>query len=226
MIDYLIDLALIFKENNAYIFDNGPESFCYHINGDIVLTDDDLEVTEKIGSFQATIVNAEASVLERNSLFYLFDHDAEIYRYFESLYGAGDEIFTADVQAACGEFCLFSPNLLVIDDLVVNPDHRGHGVELLALRTLMQRLGMGVNLVALAPFFSHSDSVIRTDATEQTNLALGQVDVPEFKVRSRIQAYFGRLGFKRVPGSDIMVRSLEHPLPPVESLLPTAGVVD
>jgi len=223
MIDYPMDLALQFKENDAYVFDDGPASYCYRRYGDI---DDDCVVTEKIGSFEATIVNAEASLLERNSLHYLFDHDASIYEYFENLYDPGDEIFSADVLLACGEFFNSSQNLLIIDDLVVNPEHRGHGVGLLVLRTLMQRLGIGVGLVALAPFPDKSDSINRAEATVPTTLFLDQFNLLEFEATSKIQAYFGRLGFKRLPGSDIMVRSLEDPLPPVKSLLPTSGVFE
>lgn len=73
--NYAIDLMLLFDEDQVYVGNHGPSSFCYGYQGELALSDEDGEVTEKIGTFYATVVNAEASLLERNSLFYLFDHD-------------------------------------------------------------------------------------------------------------------------------------------------------
>jgi GNAT superfamily N-acetyltransferase len=220
MNNYAIDLMLVFNEDQVYVGDNGPSSFCYVYDGELALSDEVGEVSENIGTFSATVVNAEASVLERHSLSYLFDHDASIYEYFESLFDPEEEVFNVSVEKAVDGFCILSRNLLIIDSLVVNPEHRGHGVGLVALRALMERLGIGVDIVAMRVAPRQYDSRWRYDLPTRSCLGLDRFDLNQSKATSKLKKHFSRLGFKRLPGNDIMVRSLELPLPPIDSLQP------
>jgi GNAT superfamily N-acetyltransferase len=222
MNDYVIDLTLLFNEDPAYVGINGPSSFCYRHYGELVLSDEARKVKEKIGTFAATVVNAEASLIEGNSLVYLFDHDASLFEYFEDLFDPKDELFKMRVEKAVNDSCLLSRNLLIIDDLVVYPEHRGQGVGLVALRALMERLGIGASVVAIKAIPSQFNDGCRDDVAARTRLGLDRFGMSQSKATSKLREHFSRLGFTRLRGNDIMVRSLEVPLPPVESLLTTA----
>jgi GNAT superfamily N-acetyltransferase len=222
MNDYAIDLMLLFNDGQVFAGDNGPSSFCYRYQGKLALSDEDGDVTEIIGTFSATVVNAEASLLERNSLFYLYDNVTSIFEYYLTLFDPEDELFKASVEKAVDDFCILSRNLLIIDSLVVNPEHRGHGVGLVALRALMERLGIGVSVVAMKVSPLQFDDRWRIDVPTRTSLGLDQFNLTQSRATSKLRKHFSRLGFKLVPGNDIMVRSLEVPLPPIDSLRPTA----
>lgn len=213
--NYLTDMALLFEEAFQIIDDREPTRFLFEHEGKIVLTDDDARPSETIGSFSAIVIDAQSAMVEREDLFHVFDsHSDTAIGYFEDLYESeGGEFKEKVARAAYGEGFTWNPNLLILDRLVVSPAHRGHGVGLLALRDIIHRLRAGMGLIAMKPFPLQFEARHQDDAEESARLGLNLFKITEARATAKLRRYYGRLGFKQVPRSKYMVRSVEDPLP-------------
>lgn len=146
-------IGLRFKET-IYSADNDePTRFSHVWAGAVTLFQEDEEEDVEIGSFEAIYVDVEGAVSEKDSVFDVFDSRQETIGYYEDLYEHGMVNFKPSIiKAACGDDYLWSPNLLVLDRLIIAPEFRGKGRGLVALRGLMQILRPGAGLVAMKPF--------------------------------------------------------------------------
>lgn len=219
MTDYSFDLMLVFTEERLFADDTEPTRFVSNCYGDIMLmTDGNSEITRQIGSFSTCIVNLQDAIAEGESLLRVFDFDVITQEMFQELYALDGRRFKRKVlNAACANNCALNPNLLIVDRLFVDPEHRGYDVGSLALRALIRRLRIGVDLVAIKAFPLQFDSRLRDDPDTCTRLGLDRFSQTQSLATAKLRKYCKRLGFKRVPGSDVMVRSHLAPLPGASS---------
>lgn len=56
------------------------------------------------------------------------------------------------------------------------------------------------------------------DAERRKRLGLDNSKLPQQKATAKLKKYYGRLGFRSVPRTEYMVRSVELPLPSAASL--------
>lgn len=139
MRDYQTGLLLHFDDDYQFAADDEPSKFLFESHGKLVMTDDDDNETE-IGVFSAMVVDVQSAIVEHGSVFDVFDSHSTSIGYFNDLYDQGSGDFKAQVvKVAYGEDYLWNPNLLILDRLIVYPEHRSHGVGLLALRALILR---------------------------------------------------------------------------------------
>lgn len=224
--DYLQDTALVFEAAFQMIDDRGPSSFLLEHDGKIVLTDDEAWPSETIGSFSAIVVDVQSAMAEGEDLFHVFDSNSVAIGYFEDLYEPDDGEFKEKVARAASsrEGFVWNPSLLILDRLIIDPVHRGHCVGLLALREIIQRLRIGIGLIAMKPFPLQFETRHRDDAEESARLGLNLFKITEARATTKLRQYYARLGFRQVPGSDYMVRSAEEPLPSAAALSSDFGV--
>lgn len=220
MQDYRNSLLLHFDDDYRFAAEEEPSRFLFETGGKLVITDDDNEI--ELGAFSAMVVDVQSAIVEHESVFDVFDSHSTSITYFQELYDHGSGDFKPRVlKVAYGDnYYLWNPNLLILDRLIVYPEHRGHGVGLLALRALIQRLRVGVGLIAMKPFPLQYEAKFldESDADERKRLGLEDFKLPQPKATAKLKKYYGRLGFKTVPRTEYMVRSVELPLPPEASL--------
>lgn len=200
--------------------DYEPSRFLFTSSGQIVLTDFE-EVANEIGTFTVLVVDARSAMIERESVFDVFDSDGTCVDYYQTLYDMKEGDFKPRVtKLAFGDEYLWNPNLLILDRLVVYQEYRGHGYGLLALRALIHRFRTSVGLIAMKPFPLQFESIFSggDHADEARALGLNAFSAPSEKATERLRRYYARLGFVRLPRTEYMVRSPDLPLPSAESL--------
>jgi len=220
MQDYRTSLLLHFEDDYQFAADDEPSRFLFETSGKLVITDDGDNETE-LGVFSAMVVDVQSAIVEHESVFDVFDSHSTSITYFQALYDYDSGDFKPQVvTVAYGDDYLWNPNLLILDRLIVYPEHRGHGVGLLALRALIQRLRIGVGLIAMKPYPLQYEAKFldESDADERKRLGLDDFKLPQPKATAKLKKYYGRLGFKAVPRTEYMVRSIELPLPSADSL--------
>lgn len=223
MRDAQTSLMLHFDGAYQLAADDEPSRFLFEAGGKLVLTDDDDNKTE-VGVFSAMTVDVQAAIVERESVFDIFDSDSTSIGYFDALYDHDSCDFKPEVvNVAYGDDYLWNPNLLILDRLAVYPEHRGHGIGLLALRALIHRLRVGVGLIAMKPYPLQFEARLldESDLNKGKRLGLDGFKLSQQKATAKLKKYYSRLGFKAVPRTEYMVRSVELPLPSVTSLRPS-----
>jgi GNAT superfamily N-acetyltransferase len=214
MRNHSLDLVLRFDAERVYVDHQEPARYVIEHSGVLDLVDEDDEVVETIGSFSAIVVDAIAALVDKESPFDVFDSYSITFGFFENLYESNGGDFKEKVIKTVGEDnFLWNPNLLILNRLVVTPEHRGHGIGLLALRTLIQRFGIGVGVVAMKPFPLQFEAASLDDPKTCARLGFDQFNLTQSKATAKLRKYYGRLGFKKVPGSEMMIRGLDVPLP-------------
>jgi hypothetical protein len=92
-------LVLKFAEEQRLAADEEPSRFLFELRGKLVLVDMDEHKTE-IGIFSATIVDARSAMIERESVFDVFDSESTTIDYYGALYDQKTGDFKPNVVKA------------------------------------------------------------------------------------------------------------------------------
>lgn len=215
-------LTLRFDGDELTLDDEEPSRFLFEYSGTIVQNDYSGQKVGEIGTFSAFVVDAMAAVSERESLLDVFDTKETTVNYFGDLYESDDGDFKPKVvNAAFDGDPWWNPNILILDRLIIYPEHRGRGLGLQVLRAMIHRLRTGVGLIAMKPYPLQFEArhLEAPDSDESKRLGLDKFSLPQQKATAKLKKYYGKLGFKAVPRTEYMVRSPEIPLPDPDSLL-------
>jgi GNAT superfamily N-acetyltransferase len=120
---------------------------------------------------------------------------------FDAKSSTMSEIYTAiymdedaTVRRAIGQQVYKS--ILVLDELKISPSHRGQGLGSHVMQRVMDVLGRRSGIIAVKPFPIEFDRS-RTEGSLR--------DSPEYiKELKRVERFYRRLGFRRVPKTQIM----------------------
>lgn len=201
--------------------DDEPSRFVHGWSGKLTLYDDAADKERPIGTFNAIYIDVEGAVAERESVADVFDSTQVTLGYFEDLYDYDELTFRQEItDAACPGGHLWSPNLLILDRLIIEPKWRGKGRGLVALRGLIQLLRPGAGLIAMKPFPLQNEAhfMDADGASERKRLRLDDFPSRHRVATAALCRYYGRLGFKRVPKTDYMVCDPDQRLPSVDEL--------
>lgn len=113
------------------------------------------------------------------------------------------------IEALQEYFDIYSSDLLVLDRIEVQPEHRGQGYDLPATCGLIDAFGPDCGLVAMKPFPLQSENKVN-----EGNLA-------EFKAaQKKLGQYWSRVGFQPVPGSpELLALSTAYKQPSFAQML-------
>ncbi len=212
-------VSLNFDEREVLADDNEPSRFIHHHVGELRCWSDREEDTT-IGWFKAIYLDLDGAVEEQEPIFEVFDSQSTTLDYFNALYGTEGR-FERAMDMAYGAFSwLWAPNLLILDRLEVLPAHRGKGIGLIALTGLIRALRPGAGLVAMKPFPLQCESrPNESNEVQRWNaLALDSLPKDYYRAVAALRRYYKRLGFKRLPGTDLMIRAAQTKLPDVRVL--------
>jgi len=94
-------------------------------------------------------------------------------------------------------------DLLVINEIELNKDHRGRGVGLQVVSRTIDLFGQSCGMAALCPWPTEIDDPKNEELTRMAHRKLAK--------------YSERLGFKNLMGTDVWVRSLVHEISRTEN---------
>lgn len=198
-------LLLDFHASGVDIGSPEPSRFVHDYSGEVRLMDDDGAET-CIGCFEAIVVDVEGAIREGQSVADVFDVSQSTLRTYEALYGYPRFTPRTAVRNLLGRWPAPNPNLLQIERLVLWQAYQGRGIGLHVINGLIQRLGMGVGVVAMLPFPLQFEGASDGADREVLRAALTNFEVSERAAFRKLRSHYGRLGFVRVPRTDMMVR--------------------
>lgn len=205
-------------DQHVFVDDDEPSRFVTHVKGLIhELADDDESIV--LGEFSVILVDVEAAVTEDESVFDVFDSDSRTIDYYGLYLGSLE--FKSKVVRAIGGSPRWAPNLLILDRLAVLPEHRGSNIGLRVLRCLRVRFSSMCGLIVMKPFPLQFEGGIPAENAEKEKfrkLRLDQFPADFDKSLRKLRAYYRRLGFARVPGTDYMAADPEQRAPSLKEM--------
>jgi GNAT superfamily N-acetyltransferase len=212
-------ISLLFDEWKGFGLCEEPDMYCRPYVGRVAIYDG-IELDVPIGMFEAVFIDFEGAVTEGLDPFDVFDNSATTVGYFELLYDLGDAGIKASVmKIACGpDDYIWSPNLLIIQRLIIEPKFRGNGLGLAAMRALILNLRGGAGLVAIKPFPLQFEGGRDRRREEFVRLGYDTLSKNERAATAKLRRLYRKLGFKLVPKTPYMVLDVQDPMPSISEL--------
>lgn len=215
-----LGVSLKFDEQLIYVEGDEPGRFVQHFTGEVQVWNQNVDDL-RAGWFRAIFMDIVSTIDEDYSVFDMFDYDATTFDYYSDLYEANGEVRGNVMHLIYGRHgWKWAPNLLILDRLEILPEHRGKGIGLIALWGLIRWAGVGAGIVAMKPFPLQCEPKPDNETwrARWNALQLDALPKDHDEAAAKLRRYYKRLGFKLLPGSDIMVRSALTELPALTSL--------
>jgi len=178
------------------------DNFVHHLDGKIVLLDTSGDLLAEIGEFGVYLVDTDGMLQQDVSIYQAYDTSQETFDYFEDLVDLETQwdfkIEVLEALDCVGD--VLPSGLLIVNELWIEAPYRGKDFGLLALKCIIQRFRMGVGIVAMRPLPLQFAEGLKPEYREEFSVYKGSPRACLMKVR----AHFGRLGFKLVPGTEVM----------------------
>lgn len=135
--------------------------------------------------------------------FDLFDIRGETEPFYSALIDHETGYFKSDVETIIGDYIL-GLNVLIIDRLEILPEFRGKNIGSACLRRCIQQYARDCGVVALKCFPLQFEAM-KDDPAWRRKMKFGRLSKDFERSLARLKKYYGALGFKALPGDDIMV---------------------
>ena len=192
---------------------NAIEAYFTRIEGELLCyasSGDELEV--HAGLLELYVIDIAGALGRGHELCDLFDQSQEAFECYELLFdpatGELREKFLDEFEDASGM------NILLLHRLEILPAFRNHRLGLKAINRALDLFGYGCGyamLKAMPLQFEARDSAEREQWYTEMQMAGFASD--EVASRSRLQAYYARLGFRSIAGAPWMALNLDYERP-------------
>ncbi len=198
---------------DRYVQPSEPEEYVLGIDGKIVLVGED-ESEVVAGTLQVLLVLIEVAREHGFAAFDVLDSLTDSSHYLELIDDGGD---WHDVVRE--KFVdLLSSNLLIINQVKVEPKYRGKGLGILAVKTAIDCFSQGCGLVALKPFPLQFTSWQSPDWKPELPLGKGLSKAQAFRSALRkVEKHWARLGFRRIGKTEIWGLCPAHRQPSLDA---------
>jgi hypothetical protein len=181
--------------------DHDVENYCVHIFGTVIVTvsnDDDLLAESRdlaVGSVVATLFKIGQARNNRIDALNVLDSDSQDSAECMALFDKHGYLLNSVLDALSLSTSL--PDVLLVERIVIAPEHRGRDLGLHAMHALINTFGNGEVLVVCKPFPIPADN--------ESDLDDAAIRVGQRKLR----AYWSRAGFTRFRKQELYMRSGE-----------------
>lgn len=207
-------------EHILLVDDEEPSRYVKFIEGKVCKFVEMGEDAE-IGQFSVIVVDVARAISDEDSVLDVFDTSQKTIDYLD-LYRRGcGYMFKDKVVRAMKSYDKWEPNMLILDRLELLPEHRGQGLGLRVLRWLELQFSMGCGIVAMKPFPLQFEGGPPAEKKDDENFIRARLDLFDDRqdvATKKLQKYYGRLGFAKVPGTPFMVADPMRSLPTLEAL--------
>jgi GNAT superfamily N-acetyltransferase len=156
------------------------------------------------GRVRLFYLNIGAAYDTNVSVFDLFDIRAETEPFYPALIDHETEDFKSDLTGILGEY-ICGLNVLIVDRIEILPEFRGKNIGRECLRRCLQHYGHGCGVVALKCFPLQFECAGIGEAAWRRKMQFGKLSKDRKRSLAKLRKYYGSLGFKALPGDDIMV---------------------
>jgi hypothetical protein len=173
-----------------------------------------------VGKFVCQFVNVHSALDDGVNIKSVFESGSnEVAEYYPALYGNGGEqrpFFTSDKWE--GDW-VDGANLLIVSKLGILPKYRKKGYGLIVLKSLESRIATLHSVVGLNPIpLQYSPDIDNDPWKQELELHELPMDRKEYH-RKKLETYFAKLRFVKIPKTDVMLISTAMRLPSYEDLL-------
>lgn len=212
--DYWFELilgerVLMLKTDNEW----SEDDFYQHYEAKLMATPHDGETLPPVeaGKLSFYILRVNQAITNGENLFSCFDSiSGDVLSCWEALYQSRGYDLKPSVQKLLD--WPMSSNLLYFEHLEVYPPFRGMKLGLAMLRTLMEEYSSSCGLAVLIPMPMESRRNRQTEDERHENWPR-PLTPQEKKAAERLGKYYARLGFKRIPRSNVYAFNLSYKLP-------------
>ena len=177
--------------------------------------DGDVVHETPVGDLHGYCVRSARIAQAGRDLFDVCDEDSQ------QLCNVASLVWDSDEQEYNAALDLAMPlgDLIVPWTVTLLPEHRGKGVGLLAVWRFLDYFGSGAAISVLKPFpLNHQAGHV--DETDSKKMQYDQFAKVSMKAgQAKLAAHWGKLGFKRIPGSDYFYLDMNCVRPSLENLI-------
>ena len=216
-----VELASVYLELKSRVeptWDNPePDDYIIDLRGDIVARGDGDEHEVRVGMISAFYVHFEQAYEDGIPWFDVLDaHSADMALYVD-LIDPAQSCYTEWVESA---FEPFGSDLLILDRIRIEPEHRGKAYGLYAAELMINGFGPSSGLVACLPAPYELLKSAAPTSPEETASTNCHEDIPEWRpAEAKLRKHWSLLGFRQLPGSDVFALSLTSRRPPIETII-------
>lgn len=208
-------LPKIAFKTDRYVQPSEPEEYVLGIDGKIVLVGED-ESEVVAGTLELLLVLIEVAREHGFVAFDVLDSLTDSSHYLELIDDGGD--WHDDVREQFID--LLSSNLLIINQVKVEPKYRGKGLGILAVKTAIDCFSQGCGLVASKPFPLQFTSWKSPDWKPEPPLPKGLSKAQAFRSALRkVEKHWARLGFRRIGKTEIWGLCPAHRQPSLDAAM-------
>ncbi len=208
-------LPRIAFETDRQVQPSEPEEYVLGIDGKIVLVGED-ESELVAGTLQVLLVLIEVAREHGFTAFDVLDSLTDSSHYLELIDDRGDWHDYVREQF----IDLHSSNLLIINQVKVEPKYRGKGLGILAVKTAIDCFSQGCGLVALKPFPLQFTWWKSPDWKPELPLPNGLNKAQAFRSALRkVEKHWARLGFRRIGKTEIWGLCPAHRQPSLDAAM-------
>ncbi|HYJ87184.1 MAG TPA: hypothetical protein VEW46_14075 [Pyrinomonadaceae bacterium] len=180
------------------------EDYATCIEGTITAWEEMRDEDTLVGKLRLFYLDMGA-ILETNiSVFDLFDIRSETAPFYSALIDTETGDLRSDLEKMLGEY-IFGLNVLIVDRLEILPEFRGKNIGLECLRLCLQQYARGCGVVALKCFPLQFEGAELDDPAWRRKMQFGKLSRDHKRGSAKLKKYYASLGFKVLPGTDIMV---------------------
>ncbi len=216
-----IELATVYLELKSRVAPTWgrcvePDSYITDLEGDILLPRSDADDEICLGTISAHSVHFDEASEDGVSWFDVLDaRSADTAMYIDLIETEGSG-YTEWVECA---FEPFGSNLLILDRIRIEPEHRGHGYGLYAAQLMITGFALnGIVACVPAPYELLKDAPPR-ELDDDGPTSRDQRIPGWAPAEAKLRKYWSLIGFEQVPSSDVFALSLTTRRPPMEAVM-------
>jgi GNAT superfamily N-acetyltransferase len=157
-----------------------------------------------VGKVRLFYLDMGATAETNISVFDLFDIRSQTAPFYRALIDHETGNFKSDLEGILGED-IIGLNVLIVDRLEILPEFRGKKIGLECLRRCLQQYARDCGVVALKCFPLQFEHKGISEPAWRRKMQIGKLSKDHERSSTKLRKYYGSLGFKTLPGNDIMV---------------------
>ena len=134
----------------------------------------------------------------------LFDIRPETAPFYSALIDHETGDFKAELERILGEY-ICDLNVLIVDRLEILPEFRGKKIGRACLLWCLRQYAHECGVLALKCFPLQFECAALGEPTWRRKMQFGKLGRDRKRSHAKLRKYYGSLGFKALPGDDIMV---------------------
>lgn len=200
--------------------DTDYDEYVRHIFGEVTCIEEGSggESRSRAGTLDGYLIRTDAIINNREDVFEVCDeHSQTLHEYSRVLFDVHTRTLKPKITAQLGD--IVAENVLILDQVEVLPQHRGHGLGLAAVSSFIDTFGYGCGLVACEPYPMQFKEMTPDHIVWCTKMNVNAFGRDKKQALTKLRAHWSKLGFQRLRGTNKFALSPEYRRPVLSEVL-------